>query len=55
MNLEKYIEETEIKVRNLLKSNFERVTRLGTRKCELSRKEVKLLRAYGECLGTKSR
>ena len=29
MNLEKYIEETEIKVRNLLKSNFERVTRLG--------------------------
>ena len=28
MNLEKYIEETE-KKRNLLKSNFERVTRLG--------------------------
>ena len=55
LNLEKYIEETEIKVRNLLKSNFERVTRLGTRKCELSRKEVKLLRAYGGCLGARSR
>ncbi len=55
MNLEKYIEETEKKKRNLLKSNFERVTRLGTRKCELSRKEVKLLRAYGGCLGARSR